>query len=154
MTKLHKTRIQKWVNALRGTTITGEKLKTKYKQTTGALKDQAGFCCLGVACDIFAKDNKKARAEWCDITGVGVDRPAGYENFSIQGVTQCSSFLPSEVMIYFGLDDIDPMVLFVNNKKKKTEDTLSSLNDAGTSFAKIATIIEKTFLLPETQKTK
>lgn len=40
----------KWVNALRS----GE-----YQQTKGCLQDSEGFCCLGVACDIFIKPGSK-----------------------------------------------------------------------------------------------
>jgi len=39
-----KKQIQKWVLALRS----GE-----YSQTKGTLQDEQGYCCLGVACDIF-----------------------------------------------------------------------------------------------------
>lgn len=39
---------KKWVAALRS----GE-----YKQTTGHLRDQKGFCCLGVACELYMKEN-------------------------------------------------------------------------------------------------
>jgi len=40
---------QKWANALRS---------GKYKQTTGELQSQYGYCCLGVACKIFIPDDK------------------------------------------------------------------------------------------------
>jgi hypothetical protein len=39
--------IKLWVKALRS----GE-----YEQTTGVLKDKAGYCCLGVLCELAAKD--------------------------------------------------------------------------------------------------
>lgn len=39
-----KANINRWIRELRS----GE-----YKQTHGALQDAKGFCCLGVACDIF-----------------------------------------------------------------------------------------------------
>lgn len=39
--------IQLWIKALRS----GD-----YKQTRGTLKDNKGFCCLGVLCDLAAKD--------------------------------------------------------------------------------------------------
>ena len=42
--KVNKRTILKWTKALRS---------GKYKQTTGALQDGNGFCCLGVACDVF-----------------------------------------------------------------------------------------------------
>ena len=45
-----KKQIQKWVLALRS----GE-----YSQTKSKLEDDSGYCCLGVACDIFIPDGMK-----------------------------------------------------------------------------------------------
>ena len=39
-----------WVKALRS---------GKYKQTTTKLRDTFGFCCLGVACDLFKEKHQK-----------------------------------------------------------------------------------------------
>lgn len=47
---MKKKIMKKWVKALRS----GD-----YKQTTGCLKDDTGYCCLGVLCDIYRKDQKK-----------------------------------------------------------------------------------------------
>ena len=44
MTKPTKQQIKKWVRALRS----GE-----YSQTTGKLQGEFGYCCMGVACEIF-----------------------------------------------------------------------------------------------------
>ena len=38
---------QKWVRALRS---------GKYEQATGALRNEDGFCCLGVLCDVYDPD--------------------------------------------------------------------------------------------------
>lgn len=45
---MSKENIRKWVDALRS----GE-----YKQTTGRLRGDVGFCCLGVACDLYGKEH-------------------------------------------------------------------------------------------------
>lgn len=42
--KVDKKDIQKWVKALRS---------GKYKQGTGALQNESGYCCLGVACKVL-----------------------------------------------------------------------------------------------------
>lgn len=47
--KVSKKTITKWIDALRS----GE-----YKQTTGELQDDNGFCCLGVACKEFIPKEK------------------------------------------------------------------------------------------------
>lgn len=44
--------IKKWVQALRS---------GKYSQTKKVLNDQNGFCCLGVACDIFIPEDKQQK---------------------------------------------------------------------------------------------
>lgn len=44
---VNKENIKKWVEALES----GE-----YKQTTGVLRDYDGYCCLGVACDLYLKE--------------------------------------------------------------------------------------------------
>jgi hypothetical protein len=49
MNKPNKEQVQQWVSALRS---------GKYKQTTGTLQDSNGYCCLGVACDIFIPQHK------------------------------------------------------------------------------------------------
>lgn len=40
-------RVKKWVDALRS---------DDYKQATGKLKSNNGYCCIGVACDLINKD--------------------------------------------------------------------------------------------------
>jgi len=45
----------KWIEALRS---------GKYKQTTHYLKDDQGFCCLGVLCDIQGADFDAIRTEF------------------------------------------------------------------------------------------
>lgn len=44
-----KKDIQVWVKALRS---------GKYKQTKGTLQNNQGYCCLGVACDLFIENKE------------------------------------------------------------------------------------------------
>jgi len=48
MRKPNKKIMKRWIKALRS---------GKYKQTSGKLQDTDGFCCLGVACELFNKSN-------------------------------------------------------------------------------------------------
>ena len=48
--KYNKKDIRKWIKALRS---------GKYKQGKASLQSAEGFCCLGVACDIFIPQDKK-----------------------------------------------------------------------------------------------
>lgn len=47
---VNKEDIKKWCTALRS---------GKYKQTKGSLQDSEGYCCLGVAVDLFVPDYPK-----------------------------------------------------------------------------------------------
>lgn len=49
--KVNKKDIQKWIDTLRS---------GKYSQAKYTLQTRTGYCCLGVACDIFIKDKKLA----------------------------------------------------------------------------------------------
>lgn len=52
---ISKKNAQKWIDALRS----GE-----YKQTQGALQNNAGYCCMGVACKIFIPKGKQLMDEY------------------------------------------------------------------------------------------
>lgn len=77
----------KWVAALRS---------GKYQQTQGYLRDSDGFCCLGVLCDIFAKD---LETEWqghlaghrYDFLGQGFHLPTEVYEIADLTVDTCSN---------------------------------------------------------------
>ena len=103
---------QKWVDALRS----GE-----YQQCRGYLRKEDGFCCLGVLCDLYIKENN---VEWQHNE---VD-DYFYENHSF--------IPPSSVVEWSGIADSNP---FVNDEI----DTLGGLNDKGFTFNEIADVIEE-----------
>lgn len=110
---------QQWVQALRS---------SQYEQTTNYLRTQQGYCCLGVLCDLYAKEHNDV--EW-DVAG-GVD----YEFLSeIQS-------LPEEVVQWAGLSDEDPYYFEADVERNIH---LAEINDAGASFEKIAQLIEEKF---------
>ena len=95
-----------WVEALRS---------GKYEQGRHRLRDnENGFCCLGVACDVFGPD------DWDGLKFLGE-----------------VSYLPPAVMEFFGISD---RRAFYRHDLMKT--TLADQNDKGKSFAEIADIIE------------
>lgn len=98
---------KRWIKALRS---------GKYKQDTGQLRNGDKFCCLGVLCDLHAKETGM---EWSK-------RGCYYEE---------KHLLPSIVIQWAGLKS--------NNGKLGPRRSLSKLNDNGASFRKIATVIEK-----------
>ena len=103
---------QKWLNALRS----GE-----YQQTQERLRKEDGFCCLGVLCDLYIKENN---VEW----EIDEDDRYRYEkHFTV---------LPPSVVGWAGVEDSNP---YVNGGIG----TLSGLNDKGFTFNEIADLIEE-----------
>lgn len=107
---------KKWVEALRS---------GKYQQTTGALHRvreseglPKGYCCLGVACDLFAEELGLVRN--------AVDR-------DIEFFTDDTAFLPPIVQDHLGL---------ASYKGRTINESLTTLNDNGVSFEDIANFIE------------
>ena len=113
---------QRWLDALRS----GE-----YKQTTETLRDENGFCCLGVLCDLHAKERGM---NW-------VRQTDGYE---LYGETQ---ILPLSVQEWAGLDnDIGGLVDFEyegDGIMYVKSESLPEINDTwNKNFNEIADLIE------------
>lgn len=112
-----------WVNALRS----GD-----YPQNhDGKLRNENGYCCLGVLCDLYAKENNK---EWGDyrILGDGYD----FEDYF--------DFPPQSVIEWAGLSNKNPAVEVVYDEEDEPfsdNEPLASLNDKGMPFDEIANLI-------------
>ena len=109
-----------WLAALRS----GE-----YRQTTGTLRDSAGaFCCLGVLCDLAAK---QGIGQW--------DNPLGDTATFIVDDMRTIEYLPVPVQEWAGVERPNPCA---------ANAPLASWNDGGNgvarphSFAEIADLIE------------
>ena len=113
---------KKWVAALRS----GE-----YRQTQGILQDSNGFCCLGVACDLYAKEHPEARWMQTD-NGVYI-----FNALPSQPTTSVRSgtILPAPVQQWLGLTSADGELAGI-------DESLLLYNDRGTPFEQIAHIIE------------
>jgi hypothetical protein len=116
-----------WLEALRS----GE-----YKQTQLRLNNgQGGFCCLGVLCDLYQKEQtRKKKKKLTESTylyhhSVGESRVSYNKN---------EIFLPVEVVKWAGLESSNPDI-------RVGGPTLSGMNDDGKSFKQIAIVIEKYF---------
>jgi len=103
---------QKWVDALRS----GE-----YQQTKGRLHDEDGFCCLGVLCDLYIKENN---VEW-ELVNNG-----NYYEFQYKVAD-----LPFSVVEWSGIPS--------HNLMDISERTFAELNDKGFTFNEIADVIEE-----------
>lgn len=111
---------QQWLTALRS---------DEYPQTDGYLRDEQGYCCLGVLCDLAVQ----AGVVECFKTA---DDPFYRYNAD-------ESVLPKEVIKWAGLDHSDPYVTVEDGWDAEARSQLSELNDSGMSFADIADLIEK-----------
>ena len=109
---MDKSIAKKWAAALRS---------GKYKQTTGSLKNEEGYCCLGVLASISPWKNAYTRMK------------------SKLGST--NEVLPLKIQKW--ADMSYPTGRFPNKESILGIQELSSKNDAGASFEKIAKLIEK-----------
>jgi hypothetical protein len=100
-----------------------------YKQATGALRKDGGFCCLGVACDLYS------RAEHA---GLGLWRPGGQFD---DGEDTSFLHLTAGVQRWLGWRG--------DNGPTEGMKPLSGHNDSGASFSEIADIIERGEVLRE-----
>ena len=118
------TPIEAWLKDLRS---------GKYDQAQRTLRNQDGFCCLGVACDTY---RKRVGGEWIEL----LDGTGEY-HFRPKGVTRehaSGGYLPEPVRAWLGLDS--PEGSFYESNAPLN---LANLNDDGTSFEEIADLIEK-----------
>lgn len=113
---------QRWLEALRS----GE-----YKQTTENLRDINGFCCLGVLCDLYAKER-------------GTDWVQLIDSYELYGEIQ---LLPLSVQKWAGLNtNVGGMVDFeceADGVMHVKSETLPEINDSwNKNFNEIADLIE------------
>jgi hypothetical protein len=125
LTKTQKRHIRSWVTALRS---------GRYKQTEGKLHDETGYCCLGVACDVYRKAAKRQ-------SGKPPEWVPSHDNSRLDFLGATGT-LPDEVADWFGLSD-DPLLLVGDRFNYKA----STLNDEKLfSLKRIATAIQRTYL--------
>ena len=99
----------------------------EYKQNHDEhLKDNTGFCCLGVLCELAVKDGIISSAKY---------RPEN-EFFSYGGYT---AILPPEVMDWAGMASETGMFL---DEDENQSECLTTINDSGVKFPEIAKIIK------------
>lgn len=94
----------------------------KYDQSKGGLRNQEGFCCLGVLCDLHRKEHDTT---W--------DRPGSNSKIGYKG-NLC--YLPEEVMKWTGLKTTDGRI-------PADLVSLADANDKGDmNFSEIADLID------------
>jgi hypothetical protein len=114
-----------WLKALRS----GE-----YQQATNRLRTNEGFCCLGVLCDIYHKQEQPLyQTGWWFVKD---------ENYYMYNYS--SAVLPVVVKEWAGLNDVDPS-FGKEEEEEYSSHILSVLNDYGKNFNQIADLIEVHF---------
>lgn len=109
---------QKWVAALRS---------GNYTQGKSCLHDIEGnFCCLGVLCDLYIKENPHSDANWVK---------SGNTFTFMDDVSHADFVLPMTVIGWAALSSSIPFV--------KGKGFLDEINDQGIPFSEIADLIEK-----------
>ena len=105
-----------WINALRS---------GRFKQTVGYLKTSEGYCCLGVACELYQEV----------VGGLTVNYNANNNRYTFN---DSAAILPKVVREWLGLtEDTGEYVTRSGNGTSLTEQ-----NDSGLNFDTIANIIE------------
>lgn len=115
----------------------------EYEQTTGELRNDEGFCCLGVLCEVAVEDGIICRGD------------SGYLSTGPDGMYVENSTLPREVVKWAGLESINPTVPFElqeddcpcgephDDDVETTKMELSELNDSERlTFREIASYIK------------
>lgn len=124
-----------WINALRS----GE-----YNQGREKLRGADGFCCLGVLCDLYAKEHN---TEW-DFRSYdersGEENPQQYDYWYFEDQ---SEFLPESVMKWAELETNNPVVRVdvednEDEDNRYYQDQIANVNDTGYNFLQIANLIQ------------
>lgn len=152
LTDQQKENIKLWLAALRS----GE-----YKQATGVLNNGNGFCCLGVACDVYAKQTGKGK--WGNDVRLEelptIEFVYGKDSYG-HILTDVENIENPDLKNFFGIPltdnngfDIPPFIL--NDGKFATKTTpVTELNDSyELTFEQIADLVEKYILNGETPMT-
>lgn len=123
---------QKWVRALRS---------GKYQQATGALRNEDGFCCLGVFCDVYDSDKWKEPTPKVDWEDESDDEEFKwmYAHEGDSYMYEATEVLPIHIARIAGLEHQNPEVPYGIDGEMKS---LASINDNGASFSEIADLIE------------
>lgn len=122
---------QRWINALRS----GE-----YPKTEDCLRDNKGYCCLGVLTDIAIKDG--VIEDWQPRSYSGEERPYAVPDCNVGESVPFDqdAVLPTKVMEWAELTEANP---FVRIPGESYSVHISDPNDNGYSFQQIADLIEE-----------
>lgn len=122
---------QKWVAALRS---------GAYEQTTKVLRNDGGFCCLGVLCDLYAQETG---VEWCEWEGAG--SKGAYAMHGLFGELPLKVRIWAEILHEFGgYVEVETDEGGATHPPYLANPSLTELNDSWNyDFHQIADVIEQ-----------
>lgn len=135
---MKKSVMEKWTKELES---------GRYRQTTGVLKKPRsakayGHCCLGVLCDIYARETGKGNWE------TESSATDGAKTFVVNGATNHTE-LPDPVRKWAGLNtpagDIDGVRPLAVNDNQVARSLVTCNDDLKLSFKEIAKVIRKNY---------
>lgn len=122
---------EKWLQALRS----GD-----YKQSVGFLKTDAGYCCLGVLCELYAKEHDTGSFQAMNVSTT-YSANIHIHKFVVGENTE-SQFLPYIVADWAGLSEVNPFMQDVVSGDKEWYRVSQYNDEYRYTFAEIANIIE------------
>lgn len=147
---MKKRVLTKWLKALRS---------GKYKQGRGALcqidkKGAESFCCLGVLCDLYNKEQKRNKKRGLNVEEISPENTFvgtfDHKPELVRIYDECDGTLPDKVVKWAGFREYNADGHFQDFNGGKSPAELITLNDGNKSlkvkkrnFKQIADIIEK-----------
>jgi len=133
-TKMNTEVKKKWIDALRS---------GKYDQGSEKLRSVTGYCCLGVLCDLYSKEQD---TEW-EFRGIAKTNLQPQDYWYFEGE---SEFLPESVKDWAGLPVGNPSVRVDVTDNDDEDDwfyneEIANLNDSGYTFNELSELIEQQF---------
>ena len=130
---MNKEAVDIWIKALRS---------GMFPQTERYLVTTEGYCCLGVACNLYNNIEGGLDVTFHEAEVHDVDDPTDISaaHWEYNGET---SILPETVREWLGLKSYSGELIIYNNDGSQDDITsLASLNDRGLTFDQIADVIE------------
>lgn len=107
----------------------------EYEQAVGKLRNESGYCCLGVLCDIYSKqDGVTDEWDFYEVNGVRTYRLLGAD-----------AILPPSVWEWAGMRSSNGSFSSSGGLDSSLDNALSQMNDNGSTFSEIAEFIEENY---------
>jgi len=117
----------------------------EYEQGLRSLNKDNKFCCLGVACEIAIEHGLELHKFVRNVAPFNKGR-VEYD--------ETAAYLPLRAQEWYGIDESNPLLCWLDNSGRRYENSASFLNDRGISFKDIAAAFRRTYLESDEEKEK